>query len=308
MNLPALTYRLVKGSPITAAEHDQNLRTIRDFVNALSALFGVALNADGTLKAGSVNATTVLADRIITQAKMDWLFNFYGVASGVNTYAVTISPTTGYTPGLGVTSSLVIFVKFTNGCTGAATLNVNTAGAIPIKKNGGDALVTGDIAAGQIYCLAFDGTNFQILGRLSRPSQVGGLSSQDANGTATVLVTASAKIGEVSMTLPAGCTTWTWVRAVFATRLVNSVTMSSIQDWMTKAGTDVMAWVDTGRDKDETDNSDDNNFVQYQSEGDPAGHETDNPLVMSVWANDDGVKTAGDVVARRKMYVVGYAV
>lgn len=309
MNLPALTYRLVKGSAITAAEHDQNLRTIRDFVNALSALMGISLNADGTLKAGAVNATAVIADRIITQAKMDWLFNFFGTASGINNYAVTINPTTGYTPGTGVADSLVMTVKFTNGNTGACDIVVNgTLPAVPIKKNGSEDLVTGDIASGQIYALAFDGTNFQLVGRLSRPAAMSSITAGEANGTVTVLATTSTKVGEVSLTLPSGCTTWVWIRTVFATRFEDTTGPSSIQDWLTKVGGDLMAWVDTAREKDTVNNIDDSNYVQYQSEGYPGGHETDNPIVVSVYANDDGVLVAGDLPDRRKMYVVGYAV
>lgn len=168
MNLPTLVYRLVKGSALTAAEHDENLRKLRDFVNALAALFGVSLNADGTLKPGAVNATNVLADRIVTQAKMDWLFNFYGVTAGAaDAYTLTISPDTGYTPGTGVLTSLVMFVKFHAANTGASTIDVNGAGAVAITKNGTDALVGGEIATNQIYCCVYDGAEFQILGSIA---------------------------------------------------------------------------------------------------------------------------------------------
>lgn len=53
-----------KGAPLTIEEVDGNFATIRDFVNALEASIGVALNSDGTLKANSVD-TEALQDEII---------------------------------------------------------------------------------------------------------------------------------------------------------------------------------------------------------------------------------------------------
>lgn len=80
------------------------------------------------------------------------------IASGTDTYTASISPAiTQYT------TMQRFFIQFTNANTVAATLNLNGLGAVPIKKNGLSALQAGDIAAGQILCLAYDGTNFQII-------------------------------------------------------------------------------------------------------------------------------------------------
>jgi len=80
-------------------------------------------------------------------------------ATGTDTYAITLSPApTAYTAGQ------IFQVKFTNANTGASTINVNGLGAKAIKKNVSGALVSGDIAAGQVLNLAYDGTNFQIVG------------------------------------------------------------------------------------------------------------------------------------------------
>lgn len=49
--------------------------------------------------------------------------------------------------------------------TGAATINVDTLGAKSIVKSGSSALVSGDLVSGAIYTIAYDGTNFQIVGR-----------------------------------------------------------------------------------------------------------------------------------------------
>lgn len=64
-----------------------------------------------------------------------------------------------------------IRVRFTNANTGAATINLNGLGAIDIRKSVSTALSAGDIMAGGIYELCYDGTNLQI------PAAVGGTAS-----------------------------------------------------------------------------------------------------------------------------------
>gem|GEM_PF-5917444 len=153
--------------PLTAAEHDRNLANLRDFCNALAALMGMSLNADGTLKDGAVSSTEKLADLIVTQAKLAWLWAKYGTATGTNTYSVTITPSTGFS----YSDGLILFVKFANANTGPSTLNVNSAGAKDIVKNGDEALAVGDIKAGQIYMVAYDGTRFQIVASI-KPTEL----------------------------------------------------------------------------------------------------------------------------------------
>jgi hypothetical protein len=81
------------------------------------------------------------------------------VASGTNTYTATYLPTlSAYTDGLKV------IVRFTNGNTSTATLNLNSLGAKAIVKGTSTALVSGDIPAGTTLLLSYDGTNFIIVG------------------------------------------------------------------------------------------------------------------------------------------------
>lgn len=95
-------------------------------------------------------------------------------AAGTDTYTATISPAiTAYASGQR------FFILFTNGNTGAATLNLNSLGAKSIKKNTGTALASGDIPAGYIGLVAYDGTNFQLL----NPSITVGASSKIWNIT-----------------------------------------------------------------------------------------------------------------------------
>ncbi len=162
MTVPPLTLRLDKGSPLTSAEHDRNLQLLRDFCDGLAKLFEVVFNPDGSLKTNSI-ATGSIQDRAVTQPKLAWLANFFAVASGVDNYAATISPDAAFTYGDGAAGSFFCIVKFTNANTGAADLDVNSGGAKAIKKLTGDNLVAGDILAGSIHMLAYDGTNFQLL-------------------------------------------------------------------------------------------------------------------------------------------------
>jgi hypothetical protein len=51
--------------------------------------------------------------------------------------------------------------------TGAVTININSIGAKAITKNGTNPLVAGDIPAGTIVTIAYDGTQFQLSGSAS---------------------------------------------------------------------------------------------------------------------------------------------
>jgi len=82
-------------------------------------------------------------------------------ASGTDTYTVTLAPAiTAYVTGQ------VFDILFTNANTGASTININGLGAIAIKKNGTLALSANDILAGQVYSIFYNGTVFQLIGRI----------------------------------------------------------------------------------------------------------------------------------------------
>jgi hypothetical protein len=72
-------------------------------------------------------------------------------------YAISLDPA----PSEYVAGMLVSF-KANTANTGAATLNVNSLGAKAIKKNHDEDLATGDIEAGQVVTVVYDGTNFQL--------------------------------------------------------------------------------------------------------------------------------------------------
>ena len=78
------------------------------------------------------------------------------IAAGTNTY--TLAAYAGLTQ---LIEGLILVVKFTNANTGASTLNVNSFGAISIYTKIG-AAGAGEIPAGSVLALVYDGTNFVI--------------------------------------------------------------------------------------------------------------------------------------------------
>lgn len=60
-------------------------------------------------------------------------------------------------------AGLPFLVKVAHTNTGPATLVLNYIGVKSIKKNGSAALEAGDLVAGQLISLTYDGTNFQLL-------------------------------------------------------------------------------------------------------------------------------------------------
>jgi RNase P/RNase MRP subunit p29 len=123
------SYPSAPGSGTAAREQVQGrLDEVRDFIN-------------GTLQTD------------ITEGK----YNIGSSAAGTDTYIVIITNVASYAAGL------EIFLLADVANTGAATVNVNSLGAVAIKKNGTTVLEDGDIPAGGIACLKHDGTNFQLL-------------------------------------------------------------------------------------------------------------------------------------------------
>lgn len=79
-------------------------------------------------------------------------------ASGTNTYTVTLTPApTAYS------TWMEFKIKFTNANTSSSTLNVNSLGAKTIKRANGAGLNVGDIIAGMIGHLIYDGTDMILL-------------------------------------------------------------------------------------------------------------------------------------------------
>ena len=84
----------------------------------------------------------------------------HGTATGTDTYAVTISGVTSYADGD------AYLVRFTNGNTTGATLNINGLGARTLYRNNDGVLIGGDIVdGGEMLCTYNSTTNaFQCIG------------------------------------------------------------------------------------------------------------------------------------------------
>ncbi|AYO30264.1 hypothetical protein D2962_06205 [Biomaibacter acetigenes] len=84
----------------------------------------------------------------------------YATATGsANTYAVTLNPAPS-----ALVDGLCVAVKINVDNTGASTLNVNGLGAKSIKKPNGNDVSVGNLKAGSIYTLRYNGTNFILQG------------------------------------------------------------------------------------------------------------------------------------------------
>ena len=92
----------------------------------------------------------------------------YGEAAGsTNAYTLTLADVV---PTLAALTGRVLLFKSNAANTGACTLNVNSLGATSIKKLDGTDPSGGDIPSGKVIAVAYDGTNFQLLGGTSSAS------------------------------------------------------------------------------------------------------------------------------------------
>jgi hypothetical protein len=101
----------------------------------------------------------------------------YGIASGTNTYTVTIAGVTGYVDGD------TYAIKFTNGNDDDSTININGLGAKTLTKQANIQVTGGDIISGQELILIYDGTNFQCIG--VAPNQLFAFVTNDDSVTIT---------------------------------------------------------------------------------------------------------------------------
>lgn len=98
-------------------------------------------------------------------------------SGAADAYVVTLSPVpASYVAGLRIT------MKATNVNTGASTLNVNSLGARSIKGGDGNDPAAGDIPAGGIVEMVYDGTNFVLM---STPSGFTTAAAASASAAAT---------------------------------------------------------------------------------------------------------------------------
>ncbi len=87
----------------------------------------------------------------------DGAIDYAADTGGVNTYAIALTPAlTAHVVGM------PIYFKVTNTNTGAATLAVNGLDPVAIKKNVSEDVAAGDLIAGKIVTVIYDGVNYQL--------------------------------------------------------------------------------------------------------------------------------------------------
>lgn len=149
-NTGASTFNLNSLGAKNIIHSNGNALAAGDLVAGQIACFGY----DGT------NIQLLNSPAQVTAAQVQSGTLIYAVStSSPNTYTATLSPAlASYTAGMKVR------IKFSNTNTGAATLNLNSLGAINIKREDGSSLVSGDIKSNIPIDLIYDGTNWILPG------------------------------------------------------------------------------------------------------------------------------------------------
>ena len=118
-------------------------------------------------KTGS-SADLVMTPDVVAQViqEGDWI---YSVSSDItDTYTANLTPAL-----IAYTIGMKVRIKFTTANTGACSLNLNSLGAKNIKTRAGNDPADGDIAAGGIIELTYDGTNFILPANKATTSEQG---------------------------------------------------------------------------------------------------------------------------------------
>ena len=138
-----------------------------------------ASSAEGI--AGTDN-TKILTSLIVATAINQGGFLKAGTVAGVDTITAVLTP---------AIASYGVGLKFwfiaAGANTGAVTVNLNSVGALALKKSGGSALVAGDIAgAGAIVECAYDGTDLEFTNAPSTSNSTDVTTKGDLQGFSTV--------------------------------------------------------------------------------------------------------------------------
>lgn len=147
--------------------------------------FDRLLTKDQQLALAGDSGTPGSANKLVTQAGLQTGAEVYAAtATGNDTYVITLSPVLA-----AYANGQRFRFKVDVGNTGAASLNINSLGAITLVTSVGTALVTGDIVANQIVEVVYNSTGpvFQVL----NPASMVVLTPAYKSGTITRDLTAA---------------------------------------------------------------------------------------------------------------------
>jgi hypothetical protein len=179
------TYSLPAGNPVvtgTTISSTTHNNTMTDVATALST----CVTKDGqttvtanipfaTFRLTGVGDATALQDAITAKQIQNSSVTTLSSVAGTNTVTASASPTpSAYASG----QEFSFIPAVTN--TGATTINVSSLGAKNIFANG-VALIGGELVAGVPVKIKYDGTQFNILGRV--PGVLSGASTASTSGT-----------------------------------------------------------------------------------------------------------------------------
>lgn len=128
-----------------------NIKPLQNHINNTDV--HTTINEKNAWNSNVTNLTTHMADLV--------KHGVYGVATGTNTLAMTVSLDASITT---YPTGMLVAFKNTTANTGAATLNINGLGAKSIRKANGSTLTSGNLRAGGVYQCRYDGVNFMLLG------------------------------------------------------------------------------------------------------------------------------------------------
>jgi hypothetical protein len=167
----ALSYLRFQNSTNKLATFSSTLLTNNRVYTLPDATGTLALTSDIPSLAGYVPTSRTLTINGVTQdltANRSWTISTSGsvphaTATGTDTYTATVTGVSSYADGD------AYLIRFTNGNTTGATLNINALGAIPLYRNNDGALIGGDIwNGGEMLCVYNSTTNtFQCIGTSS---------------------------------------------------------------------------------------------------------------------------------------------
>lgn len=300
-----LVLRSSKGSSLSHSEMDENWTFLRDRINALEAVYDLAWNNDGTLKAGKVTEAA-LQDRIVSTRKRAFASNFYYVSGGTAN-AMTIANPVGLTMGAYVDGAVFYVKTGAQPNTGPVTLLVDALAALPVVKAVATPLVSGDLPANaviEVVCSNTDSVFYLTRAVPTATPLITGIDTAQGTVLSTALDVALQKIAHVTLTKPTG-SAWKHVELYFSTILERNLGGFAGAEW--RIGADVIALKMVGNQEIHAESSDDNMGTTIIAVGTPGTHTADDVITIDLYAREPAATyTAGDDTTSRRLAGTGY--
>jgi hypothetical protein len=184
---------VITNTPISSASYNASLTDLGNAVTQSLSKDGQTIPTVnlpmGTYRHTNVGNGSARNDYAAIGQVQDAAVIWGGTAGGTaNAITVSLSPAiTAYTAGM-----VIRFINGASANTGATTLNVNGVGAVALNKGDGTtALAAGDLPAGHIVTVIYDGTRFRLVGVFSGYGATLGVSATAAAARAALGATAT---------------------------------------------------------------------------------------------------------------------